>query len=223
MHKVAKKSRSYIRRDGVQVQVEKAKFALMCSWVFTLSLNFEFGHFTLLFSETFLLPPSLLSLLKRPPWFLLSFCNVICVKGNTWTCEILWQIYNDGASSDVNISNRVYWFDVHPLLRRSEPKQSESSPNPKPVIELLPSPRLLKSHLPYHVIPKGQDEATACKYIYVARNPKDAATSLYHFYQTIPGVMEDDISLETMVQIFLQGTGEYLPTYTGWSLACNWS
>jgi len=106
----------------------------------------------------------------------------------------------------VNIGKRVYWFDVHPLSRRPE---SELPPNPKPVIELLPSPRLMRSHLPYNLIPKGQDETTMCKYIYIARNPKDAVVSLYHFYKKLPETRKTEFTLDMMVQSFLQGTGDF--------------
>ena len=108
------------------------------------------------------------------------------------------------------IGDRVYWFDMHPLLHKPERQQSEPSPNPRPVVQLLPSPRLLSSHLPYHVIPKGQDEATTCKYIYIARNPKDVVVSFYHFMQTIPEMPENGMTLDMVVEGFLQGKGKYL-------------
>jgi hypothetical protein len=45
----------------------------------------------------------------------------------------------------------------------------------------MPSPRTLKSHLPYHSIPGGEPANSIAKYIYIARNPKDVAVSLYYF------------------------------------------
>ena len=50
-------------------------------------------------------------------------------------------------------------------------------------LDSVSSPRRLKTHLPYGVAPKGKDEATKPRYIYVMRNPKDAAVSLYHHYR----------------------------------------
>lgn len=129
--------------------------------------------------------------------------------GTNWLCEILWQIYHNGATSNVNIGERVYWFDVHPLLRMPENNGPDSPSKPKPVIDLLPSPRLMRTHLPYHVIPKGQDETSRCKYIYIARNAKDVAVSYHQFYETMALTREWKISLDTMVQDILLGMGEY--------------
>jgi len=47
------------------------------------------------------------------------------------------------------------------------------------VIE-MPSPRILKSHSPYHMMAGGLPLNSPAKYIYIARNPKDTAVSFYH-------------------------------------------
>ena len=125
--------------------------------------------------------------------------------GTTWMRELLWQIYHDGAISDVHLARRVFWLESHPLLRRCE---SDQSPVSKPVIDLLPSPRLLDSHLPYHLIPKGKDDSTKCKYIYIARNPKDVAVSLYHFLISFDAESYSRLTWDIFVKCFLQGRRE---------------
>ncbi|XP_019854574.1 PREDICTED: sulfotransferase 1C4-like [Amphimedon queenslandica] len=42
------------------------------------------------------------------------------------------------------------------------------------------SPRVFKTHLPYHMIPGGDPATSVAKFIYVIRNPKDVAVSLYY-------------------------------------------
>merc|ERR1712117_533706 len=45
-------------------------------------------------------------------------------------------------------------------------------------VERMASPRLIKTHLPFEVLPP--DLLTKAKVVYVARNPWDAAASFYH-------------------------------------------
>ncbi|XP_006824216.1 sulfotransferase 1C4-like [Saccoglossus kowalevskii] len=52
-------------------------------------------------------------------------------------------------------------------------------------IERIPSPRLIKSHLPYKFFPPQALEKK-CKIIYVARNPKDTAVPLYYMMKLMP-------------------------------------
>ena len=46
-------------------------------------------------------------------------------------------------------------------------------------VDQVKRPRAFKSHFPYDLLPCGAPHTTPCKYIYVTRNPKDVAVSLY--------------------------------------------
>lgn len=50
-----------------------------------------------------------------------------------------------------------------------------------------PPPRIFRSHMPYHMAMGGDPEANLCKYVYIARNPKDVVVSFYYFAQNWGG------------------------------------
>ena len=121
--------------------------------------------------------------------------------GTTWTQEIVWQIHNEGKVSKENIGRRV------PFLEFATVEYTT-----KPDFQSLPSPRLIKSHLIADTIPKGSDESSRCKYIYVSRNPKDVCVSMFFFLKSKAGaytIKENAYNgpLEFFVNLFIRGDG----------------
>jgi hypothetical protein len=84
-------------------------------------------------------------------------------SGTTWTQMVLYQLTTDGGMDFAHITQACPWFE-----RALKTGQE---------LDLMPGPRVFKSHLKYRQIPKGP-----CKYIYIAREGKDVAVSYYHFY-----------------------------------------
>jgi len=80
---------------------------------------------------------------------------------------------------------------------------------PQPDYNILPSPRIVKSHLPYNVIPKSANEDSKCKYIYIARNPKDVAVSYFEFTANLK-ILENGFHgpWEFYAKSFVEGNGE---------------
>ena len=75
------------------------------------------------------------------------------------------------------------------------------------ILQSLPSPRALKSHLPYHMMPGGDPAKSVAKYIYVARNPKDVAVSLfYHTFRM--KTYEFDGDWNCFFEFFMKGEVE---------------
>ncbi|XP_029198230.2 sulfotransferase family cytosolic 1B member 1-like [Acropora millepora] len=109
-------------------------------------------------------------------------------SGTTWMQEILWQLYNNGEVSKRKIFERV------PMLERA-------LDNGRPDVRTLPSPRLIHSHLTYDVIPKGK----GCKYMYIARNPKDVAVSFYEFMKAHGPSGGYNGPWEFFARIFMEG------------------
>ena len=71
----------------------------------------------------------------------------------------------------------------------------------------LPSPRVIKSHLPFEFLPPKLLDT--CKVIYVGRNPKDTCVSYYHHHLSIKEEYKLEGSFSDFANIYLQGILEY--------------
>lgn len=93
-------------------------------------------------------------------------------SGSTWLAYILVLIIHRG---DIPTARRT----LRDCLQWVE--SSWTYPRSADELEALPSPRIFKSHMPYRMALGGDPANNPCKYIYIARNPKDVAVSYYFF------------------------------------------
>ncbi|NXJ13037.1 ST1D1 Sulfotransferase, partial [Odontophorus gujanensis] len=158
-------------------------------------------------------------------------------SGTTWLSEILDAIYNDGSVEKCQrdaIYNRVPFLELKaPGIPSGEHlravKEKEQcwgrcgvralSPHLAGVelLEKTPSPRLVKTHLPVHLLPASFQEKD-CKVIYMARNAKDVVVSYYYFYQ-MAKIHPDPGTLSEFLQAFMDGKVAYGSWYKhvkGW-------
>ena len=126
-------------------------------------------------------------------------------SGTTWVQEIVWQIYNKGAVSSVKQAFRFPFLE----MTATHEKLVE-------LIDLktLPSPRLIKSHLTYSTTPRSANKDDQCKYIYIARNPKDVAVSYFHFTEYLNMFGTDyNGPWEFFAKLFIEGNGKFYYMY----------
>ncbi|XP_068105099.1 sulfotransferase 1C1-like [Hyperolius riggenbachi] len=116
-------------------------------------------------------------------------------SGTTWMQEIVDLVVHDG---DEQICQRGPIFERIPFIEFShvmKPGMEE--------INAMPSPRILKTHLPVQLVPPSFWRHK-CKVIYVARNAKDTLTSYFHFDKHV-GIHPDPEPFEEYVRRFMKG------------------
>ncbi|KAM3873443.1 sulfotransferase 2B1-like [Diretmus argenteus] len=133
--------------------------------------------------------------LKYAQEFLVEDTDVIVAtypkSGTTWMQEILPLVLNGGDLTPVQtIPNwdRVPWLEETRLAL---------------VVDRLPTPRMLTTHLPYHLMPTSFYSSKA-KVIYMTRNPKDVMVSSYYFHQ-MASFLDDPGTFQEFMDNFLEG------------------
>lgn len=113
--------------------------------------------------------------------FLITFPKA----GTTWMQEIVSIIIKDGdfdAIKNTHVFMRAPYMEMTPVNHHS---QLDKVPPSYMVVNNMPSPRFIKSHLPAKLLPRQIFEKSP-KVIYVTRNPKDLCVSYYHFTKYVP-------------------------------------
>ncbi|XP_078143294.1 sulfotransferase family 2, cytosolic sulfotransferase 3 [Centroberyx gerrardi] len=112
-------------------------------------------------------------------------------SGTTWMQEILPLVLNGG---DLTPVQTIPNWDRVPWLEETRAAL---------VMDCLPSPRALVTHLPYHLMPTSFYSSKA-KVIYVMRNPKDVMVSSYHFHK-MASFLDDPGTFQEFMEKFLEG------------------
>ena len=104
-------------------------------------------------------------------------------NGTTWTQEMVWCLQNNcdfQTAKRINTLERVPFLEsssIFDFLSKNMPPNFPSVASVS-LVEEMKSPRVVKSHLPYCLLPgKILDE---CKVVTCIRNPKDTLVSMFH-------------------------------------------
>ncbi|ALC39533.1 maker495 [Drosophila busckii] len=114
--------------------------------------------------------------------------------GSTWLQELAWLLLNQ---LDFELAKSSYAWQRSHYLEHSTVSQRDFDSVAQ--CEQMASPRLIKSHLPAHLLP-SQVWQHGRRIIYVARNPKDVLVSSYHFFTGV-GLWRGDMA--TFIEEFI--------------------
>lgn len=114
-------------------------------------------------------------------------------SGTTWVQEIVYLLMNDldtDKASKTTMERRFPFLELH-------------TPGPK-IIAKMPSPRLIKTHLPFSLLPDQWKEKKP-KIIYVLRNPKDVVVSYFSFTTKFFKGTPFNGTFEDFSRLFIEG------------------
>ncbi|CAI5790616.1 sulfotransferase family cytosolic 1B member 1-like [Podarcis lilfordi] len=117
--------------------------------------------------------------------------------GTTWIQEIVDLVLNGG---DVEKARRAPVYIRIPFLEICSPPPVPSGVS---ILVDTPSPRVIKTHLPFQLVPKSFWDKK-CKVIYVARNAKDNLVS-YFFFDQMNVTQPDPGPWDGYVKKFMEG------------------
>ncbi|XP_065082227.1 luciferin sulfotransferase-like [Ochlerotatus camptorhynchus] len=125
-------------------------------------------------------------------------------SGTTWCQEMIWLICNDldyEKANSINLTNRFPYLEKGGL--RDLPRGMDRFQE----VDSLSSPRFIKSHLPVALLP-DQIWTVRPKMVYVRRNPKSVAVSLYHHSVSLTQYKG---TIDQFVQSFMKELEYYSP------------
>lgn len=140
--------------------------------------------------------------------------------GTTWISNIVWQLKNNLDFSSKFVTPSDMFLENCICFDENEGNKSDEVFNSLvnkldgllEEIENAPSPRLIKSHLPAHLLPRDIWTVKP-KLIYMDRNVKDVAVSMYHMFKSF-AFLNYQGTMENFFDDFLNDHVLYAPFMT---------
>ncbi|KAK6230766.1 hypothetical protein QUC31_002284 [Theobroma cacao] len=98
--------------------------------------------------------------------------------GTTWLKAIIPTIMNPKGRKNDDTDDPLLKHHPNDLMPSLELQLFKDNPNPD--LTAMPSPRLFRSLVPYPLLPESVKNS-ACKIVYITRDPKDVFVSMWHF------------------------------------------
>ncbi|XP_035167187.1 sulfotransferase 6B1-like [Oxyura jamaicensis] len=118
-------------------------------------------------------------------------------SGTHWLAGVITKLYN----TPITLTSPIEYGDVSKLEELNK----------------LSSKRIIPTHLDYNMLPSNFKNKN-CKMIYISRNPKDTAVSMYHYYRENPHLPTVD-TWTAFFDLFLEGDvvcGSWFDHFLSW-------
>ncbi|XP_021729093.1 cytosolic sulfotransferase 12-like [Chenopodium quinoa] len=122
--------------------------------------------------------------------------------GTTWLKALAYVVVNRKINLPRGDNHPLLSKNPHDLVPYLELKLYIDHQDPN--LTKLPSPRLFSTHLPVESLPLSIKEKD-CKVVYLARDPRDAFISLWHFSNKLRPQNCGDFPLEEAFDMFCKG------------------
>ena len=130
-------------------------------------------------------------------------------SGTTWVQQIVKLLQNGCKDDGRKIDQAIPFVD---MISKDPTFYYQVN------LSELPFPRAFKSHFTYDLMPCGPPNTKLCKYIYVARNPKDTIVSMHHFLHARK-VFPPHFQCSDFIPMFMKGEvgyGSWFDHVLGW-------
>ncbi|KAL6899471.1 hypothetical protein ACP4OV_006129 [Aristida adscensionis] len=134
--------------------------------------------------------------------------------GTTWLKALVFCVVHRGRHAPAG-------DERHPLLVSSPHElvpflhsvyENHSSAPPGPLLEGMPSPRVLAVHTPFSALPASVKE-TGCRVVYLRRDPKDVFVSLRHYDDKVRPEGSTSTPFAQAFDLFCDGVSGFGPAW----------
>ncbi|KAL0424861.1 UNVERIFIED_CONTAM: Cytosolic sulfotransferase 12 [Sesamum radiatum] len=130
-------------------------------------------------------------------------------SGTTWLKAVIFTLVNRTRYPPVAKNHPLLSNNPHDLVPFLEIKLYVD--NQIPDFSSFPSLRLFATHLPHVSLPESVKQNSACKIVYLCRNPKDIFVSLWHFTNKLRPQETGTNSISEVFDLFCRGVTLFGP------------
>ncbi|KAK6157770.1 hypothetical protein DH2020_012018 [Rehmannia glutinosa] len=131
-------------------------------------------------------------------------------SGTTWLKAIIFALTNRNRHP-IAKNHPLLTNNPHDLVPFLEIKLYVD--NQIPDFSSFSTPRLFSTHLPHTSLPEPVQESSACKIVYLCRNPKDIFVSLWHFTNRLKPQETKTNSIAEVFDMFCRGVTLFGPVW----------